>query len=315
MHRLKSDCGLMDMKNKLTMDNTSQTSNGSQTSVLAGMTLSPPLLSSQGAGWHGIHLEYHREPAGELPEHSFERYHVLCVETIARSCGARKWINGESQDKPIVHGDVFIVPEHIRYREQWDGEIDFITLALEAGFVEQIADESSHTDGIEILPQFPKPDPLICQIAIALKTILELNAATNTLYVETMATALTAHLLQYYSAQQVAIRNYSGGLSKTKLKQIANYIEEHLEQDLSLMELSSVAQMSRHHFARLFKQSMGVSPHQYVIRQRVERAKHLLLREELSVSEVAYQVGFANQSHLSRHFKRLIGVTPKQIRA
>jgi AraC family transcriptional regulator len=272
----------------------------------------PPLLSSYRAGWRGIDLIYCREPAGEVPEHFFQQCHLLCIETIHRPCAASKWMDGQLQDKPIVKGDVFIVPERVRYKERWEGEIEFISLLLDSAFVEQIAQDSTHFSTVELLPLFPQPDPLIYQMGLTLKTALETKVITR-LYAETLAAALAAHLLQYYSAQKVVLGDYSGGLSKPTLKRIVQYIHAHLEQDLSLTELATQAQMSCHHFARLFKRATGVSPHQYVIRCRVEQARQLILREELTIAEIAHQLGFANQSHLSRHFKRLVGVSPKQL--
>jgi AraC family transcriptional regulator len=98
------------------------------------------------------------------------------------------------------------------------------------------------------------------------------------------------------------------------LRQVIDYINDHLDRDLGLAELAKIVQMSPHYFTRLFKQSTGLTPHQYVIHRRVERAKELLLNGELTIAEVAYSVGFANQSHLNRHLKRLLGVTPRYIR-
>jgi AraC family transcriptional regulator len=69
--------------------------------------------------------------------------------------------------------------------------------------------------------------------------------------------------------------------------------------------------MSPHYFSRLFKRSTGFAPHQYLIKCRIERAKQLLLKGKLTIAEVAYSVGFANQGHLNYHFKRLVGITPK----
>jgi AraC family transcriptional regulator len=274
----------------------------------------PPLLSSQKAGWRGVDFAYCREPAGEVPEHCFQQCHLLCIETIHRPCTARKWMNGQLQDKPIINGDIFIIPEQVWYKERWDGEIEFISLLLDSAFVEQIAQDSTRFAAVEILPHFPQPDPLIYQIGLALKSALERGEQVSPLYAETMASALAVHLLQHYSARKIKLGRYGGGLSELKLKQVTNYIDTHLDKELSLTELAALAQMSCHHFARLFKRSTGVSPHQYVIQHRVERAKQLLLRNELTIAEVAYQVGFANQSHLSRHFKRLLGITPKQLR-
>jgi AraC family transcriptional regulator len=91
-----------------------------------------------------------------------------------------------------------------------------------------------------------------------------------------------------------------------------DYINDYLAQELSLEELAAIAQISAYHFCRSFKRSTNFTPHQYVIRQRVERAKLLLKDGKLGIAEVAVACGFTHQSHLNRHFKRLTGVTPKK---
>lgn len=103
-------------------------------------------------------------------------------------------------------------------------------------------------------------------------------------------------------------------LPQRQLRQVIDYINDHLTEDLGLTKLAVLVHMSPHYFSRLFKQFTGLSPHQYVIRSRVERARKLLLLEKLSIAEIACHVGFANQSHLNRHFKRWFGVTPKAMR-
>lgn len=102
-------------------------------------------------------------------------------------------------------------------------------------------------------------------------------------------------------------------MPKHKLHQATEYINDSLDQDLNLADLAAIVQMSPFHFARLFKQSTGLAPHQFVIRCRVERAKELLMRGEMAIADIAAEVGFANQSHLNRHFKRIVGFTPKVV--
>lgn len=101
------------------------------------------------------------------------------------------------------------------------------------------------------------------------------------------------------------------GLSRHQLKQVTDYIEHHLDQDLTLSELATIAQISPSYFSALFKQSIGLAPHQFVIQRRIERAKQLLRQGKASIADIAHDLGFTHQSHLSRHFKRLVGVTPK----
>jgi transcriptional regulator GlxA family with amidase domain len=104
------------------------------------------------------------------------------------------------------------------------------------------------------------------------------------------------------------------GLTHIQLQQVLDYIHTHLDRDLSLAELAETLNLSPTYFASVFKQAIEISPHQYVIQQRVERAKLMLSKTNLAIVDIALQVGFASQSHLNQQFKRLTGMTPKQIR-
>lgn len=100
------------------------------------------------------------------------------------------------------------------------------------------------------------------------------------------------------------------GLSVSAMKRVADYVERHIDQNISLERLAAVACMSRFHFARLFRRSTGLSPMEYVKRERIELAKRLLVRGEARISIVAVEVGFFDQSHFTRVFRKLTGVPP-----
>jgi AraC family transcriptional regulator len=104
------------------------------------------------------------------------------------------------------------------------------------------------------------------------------------------------------------------GLTHIQLQQVLDYIQTHLDRDLSLAELAETLNLSPTYFASAFKQAIEISPRQYVIQQRVEQAKLMLSKTDLAIADIALQVGFSSQSHLTQQFKRLTGVTPKQIR-
>lgn len=133
------------------------------------------------------------------------------------------------------------------------------------------------------------------------------------MYAETTTAILAVHLQQQYGQRTLEFKAYTDGLPQSVLHQVTDYIHAHLDQALGLADLATIANLSPHYFTRLFKQSTGFTPHQFVIRCRVERAKTLLLHSKSTIVEVAQQVGFANQAHLNVQIKRLLGVTPKMI--
>jgi transcriptional regulator of acetoin/glycerol metabolism/AraC-like DNA-binding protein len=105
-----------------------------------------------------------------------------------------------------------------------------------------------------------------------------------------------------------------GGLSPAAMRRVREYVDAHLGASMDLAMLAGIAGVSIHHFARGFKQSAGVTPHHYLVQKRVERARDLLAQTDLPMSEIAYAVGFSDQSHLARHFRQMLGVTPGQFR-
>jgi AraC family transcriptional regulator len=134
------------------------------------------------------------------------------------------------------------------------------------------------------------------------------------LLAESLGNVLAVHLLRQFVAPGKVSPPPDGRLPKRKLQAVVEYVHEHLDANLKLDDLACVAHLSPYHFARLFKNSTGLSPHQYVIAQRVERAKELLRNGELPLADVAAVVGFWDQGHFTRHFKRLVGVTPGRFR-
>jgi transcriptional regulator of acetoin/glycerol metabolism len=105
-----------------------------------------------------------------------------------------------------------------------------------------------------------------------------------------------------------------GGLSAGAMRRVREYVEVHLGESIDLTMLAAAAGLSMHHFARQFKQSAGVTPHRYLTQKRVERAQEMLAQTDLSLSEIAFAAGFSDQSHLARHFRHILGTTPREFR-
>ncbi|MEO1764641.1 MAG: AraC family transcriptional regulator [Cyanobacteria bacterium J06629_18] len=113
----------------------------------------------------------------------------------------------------------------------------------------------------------------------------------------------------YFKTQKNKVQ---GQLSADKLQQAIDYIQSNLAEEISLESIANELGISRYYFCRLFKKSMGISPYQYLIESRIERAKELLIQPDISITDVALKVGFYSQSHFTKYFKKVVGVTPKE---
>jgi AraC family transcriptional regulator len=280
----------------------------------------PPLLTSYQSGWSGIQLAHHRQTTIDLPEIANPQ-HIVIIPVGHHSVEAEFLTEGHLYTFSFLGQDyvscIEFFPAELPYKINATAELnlfEFIHCYLEPTFVAQIAHESVNPDRVELLLELKRPDLLIRQIGLALRQSLALDGIGSRFYADSMATALSAHLLRYYATQTHSFRTYEDGLSRHNLGQALEYINTHLGENLSLSAIANELNMSQYYFCRLFKRSMGITPHQYLIQQRVERAKQLLKRSELTITAVALQCGFSGQSHLAKHFRKQTGLTPQQFR-
>jgi AraC family transcriptional regulator len=190
--------------------------------------------------------------------------------------------------------------------------IELTHIILEPTLIHQVAFESVDPDRIELIPYFVQPNPLVYQICLSLVQEFETNAANSTLYAESAATMLAIHLLRHHSARHHGALSQKSHPPNHQLDRAIDYIHAHLTEDISLEAIANHLGISRYHFCRMFKRSLGVSPHQYVLQQRVEKAKQMLQARKLRMHEIAIACGFSHQSHFNYHFKRLTGVSPSK---
>jgi AraC family transcriptional regulator len=183
----------------------------------------------------------------------------------------------------------------------WDADV-FSALLPEIGAV---VSRFEHLHGLQ--------DPLLSQIVTTLAQEIEDGFADRVL-VESVGTALCIRIAQRFVGR-LPLPTSNKGLSPERLRRVRDYVEAHLDEDLSLTVLADIACLSPYHFSRSFKESAGVGPQRYVIRRRFERAKTLLRRTKEPLALIAREAGFADQSHLTSIFRREIGVTPGRFRA
>ncbi|WNN90645.1 AraC family transcriptional regulator [Gloeocapsopsis dulcis] len=220
--------------------------------------------------WSDIHLELYQQPKFEIAEHQHTMHVIACglpcpfaEQEVSDSSGER-WLDGKLSKETRNTGDIAIIPANISHRCNWNTSVQFMILAIEPVLLKQIGQDWVNPDCIELMPQFmSKQDALIQGIFLTLKDELESGRIGGQLLVDSLKTVLAIHLLRNYCATSPRLSSYSGALSPAKLVLVTDYINAHLHQNLTLTEIAAIAQMSPYHFLRLFKQSMGVTPHQY----------------------------------------------------
>ena len=266
---------------------------------------------STGSQWLDSHFEIQKQPAHDTGEHSHQM-HILTM--VTSSTPIDQTIDGQSQRNLVGENNIFLLPAGASHRCDWQHDIEFMFIGLDPQLLIKVGQEVLNPDRIELAPHFATiEDPLLQGILITLKQEIITGGLHFQLFIDQLKTTLGMHLLRNYGVRKVQLSTYNDVLPKYKLDRTIDYIEAHLDQNLELEDLAQQAGVSQFYFSRLFKQSLGITPHQYVIRQRVERARQLIQQGELGLADIALECGFANQGHLNRHFKRLTGVTPKEI--
>jgi AraC family transcriptional regulator len=273
------------------------------------------VLSSSGKGWHGLDVAEVIHPLDDFALPALPR-HVLVINLGSPSAIQEQLVGRQGH---LGTGNLVILPAGAptSWHLEREGEVRHLHLYLSPTLIQKIAASADlNPDRVELIDTLGVFDPQVETIALSLLSELRSEGLGGKLYVESLATILGIHLLRQHSSSSVPqpSRSRAVGLDRTTFRRVSTYIEEHLAEDLSLSEIAAVAYLSPYHFARLFKESVGFPPHQYVIGRRIERAKLLLSTTNWSLTTIAHSVGFAHESHLALHFKRVTGLLPSSYR-
>jgi AraC family transcriptional regulator len=275
------------------------------------MLPNPPLISHQAQEFAGFRLEYHSQPAWEIPEHA------VCENKIIihlASVTLEQKIDRQVRLATVRPGDICVLPANLVHKCRWIDSTEFLAISVESILIERLANRLNIARNIEILPIFAQKDPLIQQLGLSLLAELQSPESSNVFYVNSAIDILIMRLLRIYSTTKPTSSDMGESLTASKLQQALNYINDNLDREIKLADMATALNMSSFYFARSFKQSMGIPPHQYLTQRRIDRAKLLLGDPALPIFEVAQSIGFRSQSHFTRVFREYTGTTPKQYR-
>lgn len=221
---------------------------------------------------------------------------------------------GESERRRIVTGDLHINPADRPIFLCWTSSPRVLVIAMEQSFIDHVVSDAFNGNEPVLRTLIGIRNPVIESMAVAWRQELAERGGSGRLYIEGLGSALAVHIFRAYGEGLSQSPPVTGGLGALRLRRIADYMEAHLAEDVSLLDLAGVAGLSTHHFSEAFKASTGTSPHRYLIEQRIHRAKELLLGADHSIVEIALAVGFASHSHFTDNFRKLTGITPSRFR-
>lgn len=278
-------------------------------------TLAPTTVSKRIFHRGNLVISHQYDPGNQI-EMAETNHHVLAYLLTGKHTQKVTRIGDREYTGHIQSGDICIKPASHSGFWSWQEPDNSLVFLINPYFLHQIAEQNefNNSEELELQPVLNQSDSQLQNIATLFQQEIDSEYSEGQMYQESLTNILGIHLLRHYCKFPATSSQYRGGLPKYKLKQIVNYMNDRLGDDISLSELADWAKMSQSHFSTLFRQSTGKSPYKFLLQQRLTRARELLLNTNMAIADIAINVGFYDQSHLSRHMKKFYGVSPRQLR-
>lgn len=264
--------------------------------------------------WEGLTLKGYRYSDLDVTIPKMRDFMIVVYRGGRAEMGRRS--GGPWQSERVEPGIVSILTRAEQSQWRWSEPIDVSHLYLSQTALAQVAGEVFERDieDVEMSDLLRSEDPVLTAMMATLEQELHEGGLGGHLYVEALKNQLCIHVLRRYA--KIRFREYRsyGRLSPAQCRLLNRYMEEHIDQNISLATLAGVVQLNVFSFIRKFQAEFGCPPHAYVMRQRIEHAKRLLARQDVPLKVVAASSGFSDQSHMTRWFRRALNVTPSGYR-
>lgn len=266
------------------------------------------VLSSCHAGWRkDFVLEVHQLMPQEMPDHYVEGHRLIV--NLGGFVRFGWYSERQPQEKMLPPGGLCLLSSGRTNAPFWQDEMTIAAFALSPEFITTLLEDRAPSTLDCFAERHCIFDDLAYKYAKALSS--ELATLGEPLYAETLSLAFTLHLLTAHGRGMGKPLTPKGKLSSTQLKTVTEMVRDQLATELTLTQLATAAHVSPFHFARLFKNTTGLAPHQFVLRLRLERAKRLIGQGQIPLTDIALVVGFFDQAHFTNAFRRTFGFTPK----
>ncbi|BAY26737.1 AraC family transcriptional regulator [Calothrix sp. NIES-2100] len=259
----------------------------------------------------GLTVDHHISEPTEL-DFPGCNHHLLCLLLSDGNQQKMTRIGEQESEKSQIKGDFWICAAKTSGLWAWDSTDESLMFIIDPLFLSRTAAQVSGLDAshVELRSTISARDPHIDAIARLFQLELDTGGMGGLLYTESLMQVLVIHLLRQYCTLQPKIQHITKSFPLHRFQPVLDYIHNYLDRPLHLAELAAIVGMSQYHFCRLFKQSLGIAPYQYVLQQRMEKAKELLQQGKHNIAEISLLVGCTDQSRFARQFKKHFGVTP-----
>ncbi len=261
-------------------------------------------------------VRYFQAEPDSMPTEVFAEHHVLLnlKEEPHRVQNTR---DGEVRDFTFSKFDIIVTPAGMKSGWRWFAQSDVIVVTLDPARVQRFAETEL---GLLLDPQQFKDLPLfsdadLCAAGVMLRDALEADDMTSAVMFEALSRVFLVKLLQRYGKRRPEDVALSSRFTSAHYNRVLAFIRANLDRTITLDDLASEAGMSPSHFSRLFKDTVGTPPMQYVMAYRIEQSLEMMTDQARALGDIALACGFADQAHFSRSFKQLMGTTPRQHRA
>lgn len=270
------------------------------------------IRSSADFSWNGFLLE--RQLAGanmRINDHADHNMLALVSSQLMRGEHQTKW--GTSLVRKTA-GQVTVIPKGPVPEMRLVSQAELVYCSFDGHFFERLAEDIKNLRPEQLVFRSGTRDKSLHLLMQMLVAEFDAGNPTGRVYAETLAEALALRFLHLGAVVPIAIPAKVSALPGNKLSRVKDFVESSLDQDLTLESLAQEAGYSRAHFLRMFRESTGTTPHQYVMQRRIAHAEKLLAANHLGVAEIAFACGFSSQAHFTLAFKKQTGVTPAEYR-
>lgn len=269
----------------------------------------PQRVTTQRLDWPGLRLESGNNNIAAVDDVAGLQ-HYICLNLDERPVTFEvKNELGEYRRVVLRRGAAWILPANDSISVRINSDFHYARISIDAGYVDRLSG-GAEASRLELRRTYGVFEPQISHIVGALIAESDSGNPGGLAFVEALATALSHQLARHAGVQKLIIARARGGLTAAAKRRVLEIMNANLNSNVSVELLAGEVGLSAAHFARAFKETMGVAPHQYLLRLRLEHSRRMLDADDAVLADVAQRAGFADQAHFTRFFKREYGVTP-----